>query len=210
VARIKELERSLAVATRAPVEAASLIAQAQAVRARLDELRSALASNRAELRRDFYRRVLTGLTFRAENDGRRTCLGTLSGGRLRATRGRVHRGSGSRRSRGGVAGAAPASGRVRGRAQLPRHCPRAPPAGARSRSCVRGELDPLRSHLPRDGYDGAHGAAGGQEEAAGTARVHGGVQGRSRAAGAGRGKTVWQVGRDQDLAQSVVLPCAAE
>jgi hypothetical protein len=65
VARIKELERSLAVATRAPVEAASLIAQAQAVRARLDELRSALASNRAELRRDFYRRVLTGLTFRA-------------------------------------------------------------------------------------------------------------------------------------------------
>jgi site-specific DNA recombinase len=70
-ARVKQLEKSLAVATRAPVEAATLIVQAQeAVRGQLAKLRTAVTNHTAEERRDFYKRALTGVTFRPENEGR--------------------------------------------------------------------------------------------------------------------------------------------
>jgi len=62
--RTTQVEKALtAAATRAPVEAAALIAQAQeTVRAQLDDLRGAPAAD-PEASRDFYRSALTGLTF---------------------------------------------------------------------------------------------------------------------------------------------------
>jgi hypothetical protein len=59
-----ELEKSLAVATRAPIEAATIIAEAQeSVRQKLADLQTATQAADPKAAREFFKTVLSELTF---------------------------------------------------------------------------------------------------------------------------------------------------